>query len=251
MPFDVAVLHGGPGAPGGMAPVARELSSLRGVPEPLQTKSSLEGQVQELRAILDENADLPVILIGWSWGAWLGFIFAARYPSFVGKLILIGSGPFEETYAQHILETRLSRLSEAERAEVLALVESLESPTVGGQPAILARFGTLMSKADTYDPLPHQSDGLEVQGEVYQHVWREAAELRSSGRLLALGGEIQCPVVAIHGDYDPHPFEGVRDPLSRILRDFRFILLENCGHEPWFERAAREEIYRTLKDELE
>jgi len=30
-PFDVAVLHGRPGAPGGVAPVARELSSLRGV----------------------------------------------------------------------------------------------------------------------------------------------------------------------------------------------------------------------------
>ena len=36
-PFNIAVIHGGPGAPGEMAPVARELSSLRGVLEPLQT----------------------------------------------------------------------------------------------------------------------------------------------------------------------------------------------------------------------
>ncbi|MHA2061833.1 MAG: alpha/beta fold hydrolase, partial [Candidatus Sifarchaeia archaeon] len=28
-PFNIAVLHGGPGAPGEMAPVARELSSVR------------------------------------------------------------------------------------------------------------------------------------------------------------------------------------------------------------------------------
>jgi len=30
-PFVVAVIHGGPGAPGEIAPVARELSSIRGV----------------------------------------------------------------------------------------------------------------------------------------------------------------------------------------------------------------------------
>ena len=36
-PFDVAVLHGGPGTAGGMAPLARELALRHGVLEPLQT----------------------------------------------------------------------------------------------------------------------------------------------------------------------------------------------------------------------
>ncbi len=64
-PFNVAVIHGGPGAPGEMAPVARELSSASGVLEPLQTATSLKGQVQELHTVLKEYGDLPVILIGW------------------------------------------------------------------------------------------------------------------------------------------------------------------------------------------
>ncbi len=51
-PFKLAVIHGGPGAPGEMAPVARELSSIMGVLEPLQTATSLEGQVQELHNVL-------------------------------------------------------------------------------------------------------------------------------------------------------------------------------------------------------
>ena len=75
-PFNVAVLHGGPGAPGQMAPVARELSSKRGVLEPLQTKHTLEGQKQELRSILEEYSDFPVTLVGFSWGAMLGFLFS-------------------------------------------------------------------------------------------------------------------------------------------------------------------------------
>ena len=31
-----------------------------------------------------------------------------------------------------------------------------------------------------------------------------------------MGRKIKCPVVAIHGDYDPHLAEGVREPLSRV-----------------------------------
>ena len=88
-PFSVAVIHGGPGAGGEMAPVARELASDRSVLEPIQTATSLEGQVAELRAVLEIHGDLPITLIGFSWGAWLSFIVAARYPAIVGKLILV------------------------------------------------------------------------------------------------------------------------------------------------------------------
>ena len=95
-PYTVAVIHGGPGAPGEMAPVARELSPFRGILEPLQTAATLEGQVQELKALLEKKGALPVTLIGFSWGAMLSFIFTARYPSSVKKLILIGSGVYEE-----------------------------------------------------------------------------------------------------------------------------------------------------------
>ena len=68
-PFDVAVIHGGPGAPGEMAPVAREFACGWRVLEPLQTAASIEGQIDELKTVLKKNADLPVTLIGYSWGA--------------------------------------------------------------------------------------------------------------------------------------------------------------------------------------
>jgi pimeloyl-ACP methyl ester carboxylesterase len=79
-PFNLAVIHGGPGAQGEMAPVARELSFLGGVLEPLQTAGTLEGQVREMKCVLELNGTLPITLIGFSWGAMLSFIFTARYP---------------------------------------------------------------------------------------------------------------------------------------------------------------------------
>lgn len=249
-PFSVVVIHGGPGAPGHMAPVARELSSDWGVLEPLQTATSLEGQIQELRAVLEKHGDLPVTLIGSSWGAMLGFIFSARYPVFVKKLILIGSGVYEEQYAAKILETRLSHLSEEERREAHSLMETLKESSIRDKNTPLTQLGKLFTKADSYDPLTLDTEGLEVQYHIYQSVWNEATELRSSGELLKLGKQIQCPVLAIHGDYDPHPPEGVQKPLSAILKSFQFILLKNCGHLPWIEREARGKFYAILKEEL-
>lgn len=249
-PFTVAVIHGGPGAPGEMAPVAREISSLAGVLEPLQTAATLQGQVRELKVILEKDATLPVTLVGFSWGAMLSFIFAARYPAFAGKLVLIGSGPCEERYAEGIMDTRLGRLGGGEREEALALMAALDNPAIGDKDTSLARLGELISRADSCNPLPHDSEILETRYDIYRRVWEQAVELRRSGKLLELGKKVRCPVVAIHGDHDPHPYAGVEAPLSRVLKDFRFILLERCGHRPWIEREAKDRFYSILRNEI-
>ena len=250
-PFNIAVIHGGPGAPGEMAPVARELCSVRSVLEPLQTAKTIKGQVQELKAILEKNGDLPVTLVGFSWGAMLSFILAAQHPTLVQKLILIGSSAYEEKYTTNITQTRLARLSEEERMEALSLMKTLNNPALRDKNTPMAQLGKLISKADSYDPLPYDNEVLECQYDIYQNVWKQASDLRSSGELLELGKNIQCPVVAIQGDYDPHLPEGIREPLSNILRDFRFVLLEKCGHRPWLERGARDKFYAILKSEVE
>jgi len=197
---------------------------------------------------------LPVTLIGFSWGAWLSFIFAANYPSFVKKLILIGSGPYEEKYVARIRETRLNRLGEEDRTEVKSVIEILNNPTTDeDKKTAFVRFGALFSKADAYDPIICESDESEVidcRVDIFQSVWKDAVELRRSGKLLELGKHIKCPVVAIHGDYDPHPAEGVQKPLSAILKSFRFIRLKNCGHIPWIEREAKVKFYEILNEEL-
>jgi len=245
-PFSIAVIHGGPGAAGEMAPLARELSGIAGVIEPLQTADTLEGQVQELRAVLEENGGLPVNLIGFSWGATLGYILAARYPALVKKLILISGGPFDHKYSTSIMETRLSRLDQRTGSKIVSLMTALEDPATPDKDALFARLGELMTDADSYDPLSQESEILEYRYDICKGVWPQTAELRRSNRLLELGRKIRCPVVAIHGDYDPHPAAGVKEPLSRVLRDFRFVLLENCGHYPWRERLARDEFYSVL-----
>ncbi len=249
-PYRIAVLHGGPGAPGYMAPVARELASLTGVIEPLQSAHSVDGQVAELHACLAAHDHKPLTLIGSSWGAMLGFIYAARYPERVVKLIMIGSGIYDERYQFAISSTRMARLDDAGRRRAANLTARLSDPAETGKNALLGEFGALLFKADAFDPNCDYIETLAHQYDINRAVWDEARALRRSGALLELGRSIDCPVVALHGDHDPHPADGVRLPLARVLRDFRFVLIEKCGHYPWVERQARERFYTLLRDEL-
>jgi pimeloyl-ACP methyl ester carboxylesterase len=222
----------------------------RGVLEPLQTAGSVDGQVDELSSLLQQHADLPVVLIGYSWGAWLSFILTACFPALVRKLILVSSGPFEEKYAADIRRVRFERLKAAKKAEVDDIMRVLEGPAAEDKDNLLARFGRLISIADAYDMLPHGDELLECSYDINVRVWGQAAELRSSGELLKYGQKIKCPMVAIHGDYDPHPAEGVKGPLSRVIQHFRFVLLDKCGHTPWLERQAADRFYEVLKGEI-
>lgn len=249
-PFRAAVLHGGPGANGDAAPVAKALSSSYGVLEPLQIAGAINGQIEELKAVLDKAARRPVILIGHSWGAWLGFIFSALYPDDVQKLILIGAPPFEPQYASNINKIRLNRLSSSKRAEAGHILQRLTSSGKQVDTHVFARFAELCAEADTFDPVEAPSGQIDYQTGVFYSVWNEAALLRDSGKLLTCAGKIRCPVTAVHGDYDPHPADGVRIPLSKSLKQFRMVLLPDCGHTPWMERRVRETFYRVMHDEL-
>lgn len=249
-PYSVVVIHGGPGAPGEVAPVARELSAIRGVLEPFQTEVTLEDQVRELHAVLTEHGSAPLVLIGFSYGAFLSWIFTSRYSGLVRKLILVGCPPFEERYAPAITRKRLDRLRPADREEAQAIIARLDDPAPGDKNLLLARLGAILARADAFDPVHPDDEAFLCQYDVFRGVWDEVCELREKQILLGMGKRITCPVIAIHGDWDPHPAEGVNDPLAKSLPDFRFVLLENCGHRPWIERSAGEAFYKLLAMEI-
>jgi len=250
-PYTIAVIHGGPGAAGEMAAVAHELSLSRGVIEPFQTEQTVTGQVAELKKVLNDQGDLPVTLIGHSWGAILSFIITAKKPALVKKLILVSSGVFDDSYAAGIMRARLNRLSQEDTAVLETLATRLNNPKNRDKNRVFAEFGKVIDTADVWDPLLHTIEGIDYRYDIYENVWKQAQEMRTRGGLVALGTHIHCPVVAIHGDYDPHPADGVRIPLSRVIKNFRFIVLENCGHRPWLERSAKTRFYEILNEELD
>ncbi len=244
-PYQIILLHGGPGAPGSLAPLAQMLAKRFSLIEHLQNEFSIDAQIDSLNLTID-TFKMPVTLIGHSWGAWLGWIFAARFPGKVKKLIMIGAGPFEERYAENIRQTRMQRLTPAGRHQLATLSRALHTANSSTKKQLFGQLGRLILKADSFDPGPVEGDRTDPQPDVFASVWPEAEELRRSGRLLEMAREIRCPVAAIHGDFDPHPVVGIKQPLAGLLPDFQMITIPKCGHYPWFEKMAK----KTFEDIL-
>lgn len=248
-PYQAEVIHGGPRAFGSVALVARELSKQIGVLEPIQSKHSIEELVQELYEQLRCYTKKPITLIGHSWGAWLVLIFARNYPEMVKQLILVGCGPIKAEYTHLIMEHRLSNLSKEDGELFLKSIEQLNDSTFNDKDTALSNLGRMAEKADHYAPSgveENPKDSFETDGSMYADVWPQADALRSSGELFSLLADIHCPVTLIQGEFDPHPYEGVEEPLREQGVSFQAYRLEKCGHTPWQEKYAKDQFYKIL-----
>ena len=123
---------------------------------------------------------------------------AARYPALVGKLILVGCPPFEEQDAASITKTRLDRLSPENRGGgAERCLQQLEKTDADGKEgdknALLTRLGSLLARADSYDPQTPEDKSFYCQYDVFQGVWDEACELRHKKIAPAYGPDDHLP----------------------------------------------------------
>jgi pimeloyl-ACP methyl ester carboxylesterase len=248
-PFNLALLHGGPGAVGDLVDVASELSSKVGVIELLQTGYTIGDLISESVEVISNHGRFPIILAGHSWGAWLGILISEKHPDLVKKLILISSGPFDKSYTRNIMSKRIERLNLEERNVLTSLLDKLKEERCDKN-ITFKNIGEILSKADTFQSTEDNPPDAQFNYSQYESIWPLASHLRDSGKLLSAASMIKCPVVAIHGYYDPHPAEGVKNPLSKTIKDFRFSQLEKCGHYPWREKYAKARFYSILNSEL-
>ena len=249
-PYHIVVLHGGPGAAGSAFGLARLIAQEYGVLESMQSKYTIMELEEELMEQIEEDCSGKVILAGHSWGAWLAGLFAERFPDKVEIVILIGCGPLDEAYVSQIGERRRGNMSSEEAEEFDQILRQLEEG-FGEKDEYLRRLGEICDRADGYQEEKYLRDKGKVNGDLYEKVWKEAAGLRKSGKLLERFGRISCPLVLIQGAVDPHPPEGVIRPLRDRNVEIKSYVLDKCGHTPWREKYAREEFARVLFSELE
>lgn len=247
-PRRLVVIHGGPGAPGMVGDLARELSADgTGVLEPLQAASSVDGQVHELAETLRAEGDGSYLAVGSSWGAMLAVLTAQRHADLFARLVLVGSAPFAPTGGTTTAATRRARMSDALRAELVELEASIAGPDPQRATSAFARSADLLLGVDHLDPIVDHLDVITHQLEVFEAVWGEVARRRAAGTLLDASLPLACPVLVLHGDHDPHPLAGVVEPLRAITDDLTVRVLERCGHLPWLERGARERFLALLR----
>jgi pimeloyl-ACP methyl ester carboxylesterase len=224
----VIVLHGGPGAPGQMAPVARGLAGRFRVVEPFQRNTTVAGHVADLREIVEPGA----ALVGSSWGAMLALAFSAEHAEAAGPIVLIGCGTFDTASRARMQEIV------AERTAGMPLPEA---------PRERARA---LLPAYSYEPA---SDDLEIAAfhpRDHQESWADMVRLQEAGAYPAAFRAIRSPVLMLHGAADPHPGRMILDSLRPHIPAIEYREWERCGHYPWLERHAREEFFAVLRDWL-
>lgn len=249
---EVVVLHGGPGAPGSAQDLARALADEFRVLEPLQRLSgdrplTVRRHVEDLAEVAPPRA----AVVGASWGAMLGLSYAAAFPERVSGLVLVGCGTYDVESRALYEERMRDRLGPEGIAEAQSTRRALEEArTTEEQNRLFDSLGALAGRAQAYDPLESEGDGIVPDRRGYEETWADVLRLQETGQEPIAFAAIQAPVLMLHGADDPHPGRQIRRHLRTFVPQLELVLLHKCGHEPWRERRARERFLRLLRKRL-
>lgn len=249
-PF-VFVLHGGPGTPGYMAPVARELADSFRVIEPFQRgggkdRLTVARHVSDLHKLIESHCgQTRPAIIGHSWGAMLALAFAAKHPRRSGPLVLIGCGSFDRAARDSLHATCAQRIDYELQQRIDSLPQEFPDPD-----ARLAAFGELILPVYSYDLVTHDQQIEACDARAHEESWSDMLRLQEEGVYPAAFAGIRSPVIMMHGTYDPHPGQMIRAGLEPCISRLEYQQWERCGHYPWLEKAARGEFFTALREWL-
>lgn len=246
----VILLHGGPGAPGHMAPVARGLADSFRVLEPFQRGSggvplTVARHVADLHEVIETRcAGESPALVGSSWGAMLALAYAAEHPERAGPLVLIGCGTFDEAARERMRSTLEERMNDRFRRRVEQL--ELEFPDPDER---LRAMAGLLEPLYSFDA-EREQEGEACDARGHEETWQDMLRLQREGVYPARFAAIRSPVLMLHGSFDPHPGPMIRASLERYLPQLEYREWERCGHYPWREKAVRDEFFAVLRSWL-
>jgi proline iminopeptidase len=252
----VVLLHGGPGVPDYLAPVANILASRHRVVRYDQRgtgrstagtgRFDLKDQVQDLEAIRAALGFERMSLFGHSWGGTLGQLYVRAHPDRVTRLFLCNSGiGLGEDWKR--MERAVMRHNRS-RAGVGGFALLGVYQVISMLPGAMGDAGArrLMARVwrNYFDP---PSSAPEPDAEWLAGVHAEAIHSTRNAALHAGAHELTdappgLAVAVVFGERDIYG-STTNDLFARYPRG-RHVVLPDCGHVPWLQnsRAFRDEL---------
>ncbi len=247
----VLLIHGGPGAPGYMATIAKVLEKSCRVVEPMQRRSSQEPltvakHVADLRELITSSTRLEKpAMVGHSWGAMLALAFAAKHSNDISCLVLIGCGTFDTVSRQHLERMRKDRLDDKFARHMQQIMANDSTPDER-----MKAMGGFYLKLDSYKLMPVKDDILSCDALGHDETWQDMIRLQTKGEFPQSFSSIDIPTIMLHGAYDPHPGKMIYESLRHYIPQLTYKEWPACGHYPWLEIEAREKFFTTLHEWL-
>ena len=247
----VIVVHGGPGAPGGASLLAHALADPLHVLEPWQRLSSdialtVAQHIEDLANLISHEipGEKPA-LVGESWGAMLALAFASTHPDRVSALALVGCGTFDLKARARLGATLEERTTQELRDQLAELAtREPDEDERGAQAHALSDHLYTFSRA-VDQPIAK----FDLKGGT--ETWSDMVRLQEAGVYPSAFATVTCPVLMLHGSYDPHPGSMIRDGLQKSIPHLEYTEFDRCGHSPWVEEHVRDRFLSILRSWLE
>jgi pimeloyl-ACP methyl ester carboxylesterase len=241
--FPLVMVHGGPGVPDYLAPVAGIVDDVclvhrydqRGTGgSPWQGEHTIARHVHDLALLLDAWAHDRVVLVGHSFGANMASYFLLAHPERVAGLIQI-AGPFLDPWreadraAQRARRTdeQQTRLDELDAMQSRTDAEEIEYLTLSWFTDHADRtraWDWALASARTLRPVNYAMNSQLNAAKKADPLESHMDELRE---------HLPPDAVIIGGAGDTRPADALRRLGTRL--NCEVIIIPNAGHKPWLE----------------
>jgi proline iminopeptidase len=216
------LVHGGPGVPDSLGPLATELEPL------FDCAGYAQRPHRDIPAFVEEalgHLRPPSWVIGHSWGGRLALEVARAAPADVLGLILIGSlGACGDGGWKAAAPRLTARLSDEER-------ETLGQAAPADALSII--WPGYFARPEQAPPYP----GWVVDTETADAVYAWAQEHADRNDLPDALRAFERPALILHGAFDHIPLAALEETAA-LFADGELRVLEGVGHFPWLERPG-------------
>lgn len=241
--FPVIMVHGGPGIPDYLAPVAASIDDLclvhrydqRGTGgSPWAGQHTITRHVQDLAALLDAWGHDRAVLVGHSFGTDMAGYFLLAHPERVAGLVQI-AGPFLDPWRAADQAAQRARRS-AEQQARLDDLDAIQERTEAEEIEYLAlawftdhadrdrAWDWALSAARTLRPINYTMNNQLNAAKKADPLDAHVAELRE---------HLPPDAVIIGGAGDTRPAAALRRLGARLDREV--VIIPDAGHQPWLE----------------
>jgi proline iminopeptidase len=194
--------------------------------------------VQDMGAVVRELGLDPLSIVGYSWGAMLGLLYATEQPAnpalaAPARLTLINPAPLTLEY-RHQFEAEFSRRQAS--PEIQRLRDELAGSGLRERDPEAYRQRAFELSVAGYFSDPRNAKDLtpfRVVARVQQSVWESLGDFDLIGALR----RIKMPSIIVHGRDDPIPLASSSEAAHAL--ESKLVVLDECGHVPYVEQPAR------------